>query len=612
MSGVVFADKSVVYNGSAFSIEATNLPNGVSVEYENNGKTDAGVYTVTAKFTGNQNYNLIADKTATLTVAKATYDMSGVVFADKSVVYNGSAFSIEATNLPNGVSVEYENNGKTDAGVYTVTAKFTGNQNYNLIADKTATLTVAKATYDMSGVVFADKSVVYNGSAFSIEATNLPNGVSVEYENNGKTDAGVYTVTAKFTGNQNYNLIADKTAVLVIKTATLVFDTNSGNDVSDDIVISAVDGIDPTKQLVVELVEVEKDAEDYQEFLTTNQKVAVAYDIKLLKDGATVQPDGTLQFKVLIPTELVGKNFSIIHIHNGSEVSELEYQVHGGYALFESDKLSEFIFVYDMGSLLWIVIALAVIAALEVAFLLFLAKKKAQFKNVKMSAMYPPFVFGMFVPEWHITLIIALAVAVAALAVVDIIYAVRVLSAKGNCVCAAKVACPAEMKKPESEKPFEATVSEADSSCITETTVFQEETTVSDEQSFGKAPRIRKSFSDRLNGSKQGVAEYYTAIKDELLSYKKVKSKISFNHESFRIGKSIIARLRFRGKTLCLYLALDPTNYENTKFKVENMKEVGSNQDVPTMYKITLPRRVEYSKILIADLMQKHGTEKAK
>ena len=275
--------------------------------------------------------------------------MSGVVFADKAVVYNGTAFSIETTNLPAGVSVTYENNGKTDAGVYTITAKFTGNENYNEIADMTATLTIAKATYDMSGVVFADKAVVYNGTAFSIEATNLPDGVSVTYENNGKTDAGVYTITAKFTGNANYNEIADMTATLTIKNASLVFNTNAENETTDDVIISVVDGIDPTKELMVEQVE---ETEKYAEFIGDNQKVAIAYDIKMLKDGAIVQPDGTLQFKIFIPEELRGKDFSIIHIHNGNETSAIEYQIDGDYVVFESDKLSEFIFVYEKGAAL--------------------------------------------------------------------------------------------------------------------------------------------------------------------------------------------------------------------------------------------------------------------
>ena len=341
------ATTGLVYTGAELTGVATNAVYDVA----DGAKTNAGAYTavVTLKDTANYEWEEAFNGEISWSITKATYDMSGVVFADKAVVYNGTAFSIETTNLPAGVSVTYENNGKTDAGVYTITAKFTGNENYNEIADMTATLTIAKATYDMSGVVFADKAVVYNGTAFSIEATNLPDGVSVTYENNGKTDAGVYTITAKFTGNANYNEIADMTATLTIKNASLVFNTNAENETTDDVIISVVDGIDPTKELMVEQVE---ETEKYAEFIGDNQKVAIAYDIKMLKDGAIVQPDGTLQFKIFIPEELRGKDFSIIHIHNGNETSAIEYQIDGDYVVFESDKLSEFIFVYEKGAAL--------------------------------------------------------------------------------------------------------------------------------------------------------------------------------------------------------------------------------------------------------------------
>ena len=69
----------------------------------------------------------------------------------------------------------------------------------------------------------------------------------------------------------------------------------------------------------------------------------------MLKDGSIVRPDGTLQFRILIPEELKGKDFSIVHIHNGNETSTIEYQIDGDYVVFESDKLSEFIFVYEKG-----------------------------------------------------------------------------------------------------------------------------------------------------------------------------------------------------------------------------------------------------------------------
>ena len=228
MSGVVFTDKTVTYNGESHSITATNLPDGVTAEYTGNSQINVGEYTITATFTGDStNYEPIANMTATLTVLST--DLSGITFSSGSFVYDGTEKSIYITGeLPEDVTVSYEENGKVSVGEYTVTAKFsTTSDNYKNLPDMTATLTITKATYDMSSVVFADKTVTYNGESHSIEAINLPNGVTVDYEENGKINAGTYEVIAKFTGDaDNYNLIPNQTATLTIEKKELALTFN--------------------------------------------------------------------------------------------------------------------------------------------------------------------------------------------------------------------------------------------------------------------------------------------------------------------------------------------------------------------------------------------------
>ena len=229
MSGIRMFNKEVTYNGYAYSITITGtLAQGVTVSYENNDKINAGTYTVIAHFTGDTiNHNEIPDLTATLIINKATYDMSGITFDGDEVIYNGNPYSIAITGtLPDGVSVEYENNGKINFGTYTVIAKFSGDEeNYELISDMEATLIINKATYDMSGITFNGDEVTYDGNVHSLAISGtLPDGVSVEYENNDKTNYGTYTVIAKFTSNNpNYNAISDMEAILIINKATATY-----------------------------------------------------------------------------------------------------------------------------------------------------------------------------------------------------------------------------------------------------------------------------------------------------------------------------------------------------------------------------------------------------
>ena len=350
MSAVVFENSTVVYNGESHSIaiEGT-LPVGVSVSYTNNDKTNAGVYTITASFVGDaNNYNAIANKTATLTINKATYDMSAVVFEDSTVIYNGSAFSIEATNLPAGVSVSYDNNAQTLVGVYTITASFTGDAtNYNAIADMTATLTINKATYDMSGISIADKTVTYNGESHSIViAGTLPAGVSVSYDNNGKTNAGVYTITANFTGDaDNYNAIANMTATLTIKSVVVendVKDEETGKPVAK---VENDKGFDPDTQL--EVSPFEEGNADENVNVSKKEEIIGSYELDLQQNGSSVQPDGDVVVKLLVPVSLGGRDFRIAHVQDGVELGNIPYEIVDGYAVIQTSKLGEFVFIAE-------------------------------------------------------------------------------------------------------------------------------------------------------------------------------------------------------------------------------------------------------------------------
>ena len=229
LSGISFADKTVTYNGEEHSlaIEGT-LPEGVTVEYTGNGKTDAGKYTVVAKFAKDGVAIEGADMTATLRINKAslTTAMEGVTFPAKTFVYDGEAKSIAlAGTLPAGVTVSYEGNGQTEVGKYTVTAKFTvDTNNYYELSDMTSTITIVAAEAELptvSGVTLADKTVTYNGDVHSlaIEGT-LPEGVTVQYVNNDKTDAGSYIVEAKFFYGETELISENLRATLKIEKAT--------------------------------------------------------------------------------------------------------------------------------------------------------------------------------------------------------------------------------------------------------------------------------------------------------------------------------------------------------------------------------------------------------
>lgn len=137
----------------------------------------------------------------------------------------------------------------------------------------------------------------------------------------------------------------------------------------------------------------------------------------------------------------------------------------------------------------------------------------------------------------------------------------------------------------------------------------QNESTVKFTDEFGIVIRYNKSFTARLIQATDEVKNNYSALKNELLSYKKAKSRVSWNYDSLNVGRAKIAKFSIRGKTLKLYLALNPDDYADTKYKVIR-SESKRYEDVPCMYKITNPRRLAYAAELIAAAMEKHGIVK--
>ena len=243
VSGVVFNDATVIYNGEMRTIEATNVPEGIEVSYEYrnydtntkvNKIVNVGKYKVIARFTDeNVNYKKIPDKEAILTVVKADYDMSKIELKDAVKEYDGSEYKASITNanlLPAGVSVSYKYLNENDkpvtsnakAGKYTMVAEFKlgDEMNYNPIEPLKATLTVTQKIINVSDkVVFESKTVNFDESPQSLTITGtLPDGVNVEYENNGQTYVGEYIITAKFSAtNENYTVdVEEMIAYLVI------------------------------------------------------------------------------------------------------------------------------------------------------------------------------------------------------------------------------------------------------------------------------------------------------------------------------------------------------------------------------------------------------------
>ncbi len=93
----------------------------------------------------------------------------------------------------------------------------------------------------------------------------------------------------------------------------------------------------------------------------------------------------------------------------------------------------------------------------------------------------------------------------------------------------------------------------------------------------GLVIRLKKSFTAKMKQSEETVKEYYSQIKNELTSYKKINSNVSWHGDRFNFGRDTVAKMNICGKTLCFYLALDPNDPE-FKSTVYHQKDVGGQK----------------------------------
>ena len=111
--------------------------------------------------------------------------------------------------------------------------------------------------------------------------------------------------------------------------------------------------------------------------------------------------------------------------------------------------------------------------------------------------------------------------------------------------------------------------------------------------------RYRRSYQSRLAQSQGRVQDYYSVIKNALLSYKGVKGRISWNYEAFNKGRNHLAKLNAKTKTLYLYLALDPAELADTKYGIEDVSSKKKYASVPVLLKIKGDRKFKYALELI-------------
>lgn len=231
-STIISQDVTKTYDGEAAIVSAIVSNGGTAVITYNTedgqAPVNAGTYTATVSYAGNNNYAVATNVTVNIVINKAA---STLELEDKEVTYNGEAQTIEAdTEL--SVTYEYYNGesklsaAPINAGTYTVKAIYVGDANHDPLT-KEATLTIKKANTTIT-VDSTEITKAYDGEAVEVSAT-VSNGdeATITYSSTtAPVNAGTYTATISYAGNDNYNAAEDVTVTIVILKADTTISVN--------------------------------------------------------------------------------------------------------------------------------------------------------------------------------------------------------------------------------------------------------------------------------------------------------------------------------------------------------------------------------------------------
>ena len=134
---------------------------------------------------------------------------------------------------------------------------------------------------------------------------------------------------------------------------------------------------------------------------------------------------------------------------------------------------------------------------------------------------------------------------------------------------------------------------------------------VAEDKSLGITKRDFRSFAQKLEAASSVVKERYLAVSSLLLRIKGIRTIESKKQRTFKKGDLPIARLMFRGKTLCVLLGLETTKYQDSKYVFKDFSSVKAHANYPMCMRLTSDRQTRWTVGLINDMIASNNLELA-
>lgn len=116
----------------------------------------------------------------------------------------------------------------------------------------------------------------------------------------------------------------------------------------------------------------------------------------------------------------------------------------------------------------------------------------------------------------------------------------------------------------------------------------------------------RISFIGRLAMLDKENQQPYSTIKNKLLSYSNINSRVSWGCEKFNFHRDTLIKLVIRGKSVIAYFNIDVKDITDTSIRYEEVKESKVNSDFSIRIKLINNARIKYAEKLITLIMEKN------
>ena len=119
-----------------------------------------------------------------------------------------------------------------------------------------------------------------------------------------------------------------------------------------------------------------------------------------------------------------------------------------------------------------------------------------------------------------------------------------------------------------------------------------------------------RDFEDRLYEADPELLQMYSDLKNEMLSYRKVHTRVSKTNDAFRFEGKLIAKIIVAGKGLKVYFALDPLSVDSAIYHQRDASGKKKFVETPLEVKVKSGLSFRKCKQLIALAMEQVGTVK--